>query len=206
LVRWSLIAAWLAPLALALEVAASASETITLAPVQTEWQTLGEVTELRAVESFRIISVNTRESTRVDLSDFDHPLVATESETIAGLSAESATDLRHLLRCLRTESEHALDPRLLIALARFARYLRHDIELISAYRAPRYAREHNFHVQGLALDVRVPGMSAFALRDVAVRAGISGIGTYPKSGMIHLDMRDVPYQWLDYSGTRLPNL
>jgi uncharacterized protein YcbK (DUF882 family) len=137
--------------------------------------------------SFVVRSVNTGESVTVLMKD-DVP------------EPESERELAHLLRCLRTHKEHAIDPRLVVALSRIAAATGGEIELVSGYRAPKHGRDHNFHTQGMAADIRVSGVRTWDLRRLADAQGVPGVGFYPTSKMIHVDVRDVPYRWTDWSG------
>jgi uncharacterized protein YcbK (DUF882 family) len=38
------------------------------------------------------------------------------------------------------------------------------------------------------------------MRDAARKLGVRGLGTYPTTNMIHIDVRDDPFSWVDYSG------
>ena len=49
------------------------------------------------------------------------------------------------------------------------------------------AVEHSQHIEGKALDMRVPGISAVALRDAALALGAGGVGYYPSTQFIHVD-------------------
>jgi len=75
------------------------------------------------------------------------------------------------------------------------------IEMISFYR--RTDRRTSRHRQGKAIDFSIPGVP---IRDVYryARARLGdrgvGIGLYPRSGFIHLDIRDHSYFWIDDSG------
>jgi uncharacterized protein YcbK (DUF882 family) len=139
------------------------------------------------LRSFTIRSVNTGEAVTVAMTN-------------DGPEPESARALAHLARCLRTQSEHELDPRLVIVLADIAQETGGDIELVSAYRAPKNGRDHNFHTQGMAADIRVKGTRAWDLRKTASALAVPGLGYYPTTKMIHVDVRDVPYRWTDWSG------
>lgn len=69
--------------------------------------------------------------------------------------------------------------------------------IISGYRAPasnaslRQASsgvaEHSLHMQGRAIDIRIPGVSHRHLHRAALAMGNGGVGYYPKSGFIHID-------------------
>jgi uncharacterized protein YcbK (DUF882 family) len=49
------------------------------------------------------------------------------------------------------------------------------------------AAEHSQHIEGNALDLRVPGIPAVELRDAALSLGAGGVGYYPKNQFIHVD-------------------
>jgi uncharacterized protein YcbK (DUF882 family) len=49
------------------------------------------------------------------------------------------------------------------------------------------AAEHSQHIEGNALDIRVPGIPAVQLRNAALSLGAGGVGYYPKSQFIHVD-------------------
>lgn len=69
--------------------------------------------------------------------------------------------------------------------------------VISGYRAPesnaslRYTSsgvaEHSLHMQGRAIDIRIPGVSHRHLHRAALAMGNGGVGYYPKSGFVHID-------------------
>jgi uncharacterized protein YcbK (DUF882 family) len=139
-----------------------------------------------AVETFVLHSVNTLETVNVRYVD-------------GVLDPASEQQVNHLMRCLRTERAKQIDPRLIAALRDIAREAGGRLDLVSGYRAPRW-HEHNYHVRGEAADIRVPNMPARKLRNIARKLGVPGIGWYPTTNMIHVDVRDDPYYWIDWSG------
>ncbi len=44
---------------------------------------------------------------------------------------------------------------------------------------------HSQHIEAKALDIRVPGVAAPVLRDVALSLDAGGVGYYPKSQFVH---------------------
>ncbi len=114
--------------------------------------------------------------------------------------ATSLVAARRLMRALEPDREGDIDPRLVALLRDVARATGGTIELVSAYRRPAWPGDHNYHVRGRAADIRIPGLSARQLRDVAGALGIKGIGYYPTSKMVHVDVRDVAFGWTDWSG------
>jgi uncharacterized protein YcbK (DUF882 family) len=143
--------------------------------------------EPETFETFEMVALNTLETVVVRMRS-DMPMGASE------------TELAHVMRCLRTGRETTLDPKLSLLLFQIARGTGGTIELISGYRAPQHAHDKNYHSRAQAADIRVKGVSTAALFALARRLEIPGLGIYPTTGMIHIDVRDVPYHWVDYSG------
>lgn len=152
-------------------------------------QTTGVSRELVGFETFVVVSVNTGEEVVVEMSG-----------PLGEPSEASMRALQHQFRCLRTREEASIAPALVALLARLARELGGRLELVSGYRAPLYSRDHSFHTRGEAADIRVPGWKAFELREVARKLGVPGLGVYPASGMIHVDVRETPFRWTDWTG------
>jgi uncharacterized protein YcbK (DUF882 family) len=76
--------------------------------------------------------------------------------------------------------------------------------VISGYRSPasnrllrrtgRGVAAQSLHVEGRAIDLRLPGIGLRELRDTAVRLGRGGVGYYPKSDFVHVDVGS-PRTW-----------
>jgi uncharacterized protein YcbK (DUF882 family) len=141
---------------------------------------------------FVVESVNNGESTEVRLD-----LASGEVE------ARSYRALRHLMRCLRTGAETPMDPRLVEILYRIAQRTHQKILLISGFRAPMFSLAAlSYHTRGMAADIRIPGMTPLMVRDLAESLGIKGIGYYPVSQFVHVDVRDEKSFWTDYGQNR----
>ena len=92
-----------------------------------------------------------------------------------------------------------IDPRLFDQLHRLQAVLGHDgpYEIISGYRSPatnERLRErgggvarHSLHLEGRAIDVRLPGVALADLRDAALSLRAGGVGTYLQQRFVHLD-------------------
>lgn len=104
---------------------------------------------------------------------------------------------RHLMRCRRTGGEVPIDPRLIELLWSLSQRTGQPIVLISGYRAPGYAAPASYHTRGMAADIRIPGLTPLMVRDLARAMGVRGIGYYPRSQFVHVDLRDEPYFWTD---------
>lgn len=92
-----------------------------------------------------------------------------------------------------------LDPGLLVRLERVAkRFPGKDIEIVSGHRPD--ARTTSRHHHGRALDLRVAGVSREALRDFLRSFPETGVGYYPNSVFVHMDVREDKGYWVDRSG------
>jgi uncharacterized protein YcbK (DUF882 family) len=116
------------------------------------------------------------------------------------VEAECYRKLRHLMRCQRTTAETPIDPRLIDLLYRIAQRTGQKIQLVSGFRAPMFSLATlSYHTRGMAADIRIPGMTPLMVRDMAAAMGVRGIGYYPVSGFVHVDVRDKFTTWTDYS-------
>lgn len=112
---------------------------------------------------------------------------------------EALTDIAHLLRDHRSNQMHPIDPALLDTLHRLQNRVesQRPFEIISGYRSPKtntllrsrssgVARK-SLHMQGKAIDLRLPGFDLNRLRKAALSLKAGGVGYYPKSNFLHLD-------------------
>jgi uncharacterized protein YcbK (DUF882 family) len=92
---------------------------------------------------------------------------------------------------------HPIAPHLLDLVYRAARHFDAPlVHLISGYRPDRAGSRHT---QGRAIDMVLPGVSNEDLAEYVRQYGFVGVGIYPKSGFVHLDVREASYFWLDES-------
>ena len=120
------------------------------------------------------------------------------------LDADSYRRFRHLMRCLHTGAETPIDPRLIDLLYRIAQRTHQKILLVSGFRAPMFSLATlSYHTRGMAADIRIPGMTPLMARDLAESMGVRGLGYYPVSGFIHVDVRDERTRWIDYGHNRM---
>jgi uncharacterized protein YcbK (DUF882 family) len=150
-----------------------------------------------------------------------HHLHTGESIDVAykqnGEYIENSVDmLNHFLRDHRTESTADYDPRefdllhaLLVKLGR----PNATIDIVCGYRTPwsnNFLRarsaatgvaEHSQHMLSKAIDIRVPGVSTLALRNAALSLGMGGVGYYPTSQFVHVDVGPVR-EW-QFGGRRM---
>jgi uncharacterized protein YcbK (DUF882 family) len=141
---------------------------------------------------FEIESVNTGERLEVFL----------DLQT-GELRPQSYRRLRHLMRCLRTGAETPVDPRLVELLYNIAQRTGQRIQLVSGFRAPMFSTaDLSYHTRGMAADIRIPGMTPLMVRDLAESMGVGGIGYYPVSQFVHVDVRTERARWIDFSHDR----
>jgi uncharacterized protein YcbK (DUF882 family) len=77
------------------------------------------------------------------------------------------------------------------------------VNVISAYRSPstnwrlstgsRRVARNSYHIQAMALDLRVPGGRVSDLYRAARGLGAGGVGYYPRSNFVHIDSGPVRY-------------
>ena len=122
---------------------------------------------------------------------------------------EALAQLNYFLRDHRTEDVKAYDPKEFDLLHSLMASLgRPDgvIDIVCGYRTPwsnNYLRtrgpstgvaEHSQHMQAKAIDIRVPGVSTVTLRNAALALHGGGVGFYPVSQFVHVDVGPVR-QW-----------
>ncbi len=118
---------------------------------------------------------------------------------------EALHEINYVLRDFRTGQVKTIDPRLLDLLVAIHRNLETSkpFDVISGYRSPAtnamlHARSegvavHSLHIQGKAIDIRVPGRALVALRRTAMSLRGGGVGYYPHSDFVHVDTGRVRY-------------
>jgi len=113
---------------------------------------------------------------------------------------DALSALNHLLRDFRTGDVHPIAPGLLDLVSTLSARLetREAVQVISGYRSPATnaalhersagVASHSLHLQGMAMDIRIPGVQLSHLRDAALSAGRGGVGFYPGSNFVHVDV------------------
>jgi uncharacterized protein YcbK (DUF882 family) len=113
---------------------------------------------------------------------------------------ESLAEIDHVLRDHRTDEVHPIEPRLLDLIHRVQTTMGTSgtFHVISGYRSPKTnallrRRGHgvstkSLHMSGMAIDLRLPGRALRDLRKAAITLRGGGVGFYPSSGFVHLDV------------------
>jgi uncharacterized protein YcbK (DUF882 family) len=121
-----------------------------------------------------------------------------------GFAAVDLDRVAHLLRSAGGE-EHPVDPRTLALVYRIQQNFRvPEIRVVSGYRVPKPG-SHSNHGKGRAIDLIVPGVADEEVARFARGLGFVGVGVYPTSQFVHVDVRPRSYFWIDYSGPHMKN-
>lgn len=111
----------------------------------------------------------------------------------------SLGEINRVLRDHRTDEKHDIDPRLLDLLCdlRLRLDTKEPLQIISGYRSPKTnallhstssgVAEHSLHMDGKAVDIRIPGRTLSLLRKTALSMKGGGVGYYPASDFVHMD-------------------
>jgi uncharacterized protein YcbK (DUF882 family) len=131
-------------------------------------------------------------------------LVVAASGDDGGFSAVDLDRVAHLLRAASGD-EHPVDPRTLGLVYRIQLHFgAPEIRVVSGYRVPKPG-SHSNHGKGRAMDLVVPGVADEEVARFARELGFVGVGVYPTSQFVHVDVRPRSYFWIDYSGPRMKN-
>ena len=118
---------------------------------------------------------------------------------------DSLGEINHILRDPLNNEIKNIDTGLLDLLFALRNKLETEqpFDVISGYRSPKTnaflrahsagVAEHSLHLVGKAIDIRTPGRDLAALRKTAVALKSGGVGYYPKSDFVHVDVGRVRY-------------
>ena len=107
--------------------------------------------------------------------------------------------VNRVLRDHRSGDVHPMDPKLLdtLYLLQQAVGVNGSFHIISGYRSPATnsklrasstgVAKKSLHMQGKAVDIRLPGCQLKHLRDAALALKAGGVGYYAQSNFIHVD-------------------
>jgi uncharacterized protein YcbK (DUF882 family) len=109
-------------------------------------------------------------------------------------------DIDHLLRDYRTGEVKTIDRGLYDLLYRVSSVLNSSqpFHVISGYRSPatnaalaeksHRVSSRSLHMEGMAIDVYLPDRSLAELHHVALSLRAGGVGYYPESNFVHIDV------------------
>jgi uncharacterized protein YcbK (DUF882 family) len=113
---------------------------------------------------------------------------------------DGTAEIDHILRDWRTGEVVRIDRRLFDLLHDLRTQLGTDepFQVISGYRSPETnaqlrnvslgVAKNSYHVKGMAIDVRMPRSATRRLHRTALRMQAGGVGYYPKSDFVHVDV------------------
>lgn len=120
---------------------------------------------------------------------------------------EALDKLDYFLRDHRTGEVRHFDPHLYDVLSELTSSIGHpggEIDIVCGYRTPSTneslrarssgVSKHSLHMQAEAIDLRMPGVDTLKLRKAALALHRGGVGYYPHSDFIHVDIGRVR-QW-----------
>ena len=112
---------------------------------------------------------------------------------------EALEEINYLLRDHRTNEVREIDPRLLDLLYDLNEKLnsRGPFQVVSGYRSPetnallrrrsRRIARHSLHIEGMAVDIRLPDRNMRQLAKAALSMQSGGVGYYPRRQFVHVD-------------------
>ena len=113
---------------------------------------------------------------------------------------DALSAMNRVLRDHRTGEVHEMAPSLLDLVSTLRERLdtSETVQIISGYRSPKsnaalHAQSsgvatRSLHMQGQALDIRIAGIDLTRLRDAALAMKAGGVGFYPGSNFVHVDI------------------
>jgi len=134
--------------------------------------------------------------------------LATNEDFVVRVSSRrghvAPTALTSFERIMRSTTglTHPPDARLIALVGQVANHFgSRKLEVISGFRpySPTQYTTHSNHNIGRALDFRVVGVPNEVLRDYCKTFHNVGVGYYPNSTFVHLDVRDTSATWIDFS-------
>lgn len=115
------------------------------------------------------------------------------------LSPHARTGFRRVLASWRTGKQIDIPERLIRLLVKVSdTFGGRPLRIVGGYREHSYARASK-HKLGHAVDFSVDGVPNEALRDFLRTLPNVGVGYYPNSSFVHLDVRPKRSYWIDYS-------
>ena len=114
--------------------------------------------------------------------------------------ASSLSEINRVLRDHRTGEEHEIDSKLLdlLCVLRLRLETTKPLQIISGYRSPATnamlnaksegVATRSLHMDGQAIDIRVPGRDLSLVRKAALAMKSGGVGYYPTSNFVHVDV------------------
>ncbi len=112
---------------------------------------------------------------------------------------DALQSINWFLRDYRNNQTHAIDPHLLDLIHVLHQMVRsaEPFHVISGYRSPQTnamlhersgaVAKHSMHLEGRAIDIRLPGLGLKYLQNAALSLKAGGVGYYPADDFVHVD-------------------
>ena len=114
------------------------------------------------------------------------------------VSATAESEVSKLFGAVGARPE--TDPRLIRLLAKVSdKFGSRPIRIVSGYRTRSFYQDSR-HKLSRAVDFSIPGIDNTVVRDYLRTLPAAGVGYYPNSSFVHLDVRDTATYWVDYAG------
>jgi uncharacterized protein YcbK (DUF882 family) len=120
---------------------------------------------------------------------------------------DGLASINHIFRDMHTGREREININLLDLLFEVKEQLKskEPFHMISGYRTPKSnamlskrkkgVAKNSLHMYGKAVDISIPGYSLRGIRKAAMKLRAGGVGYYPQSKFLHLDVGEVRYWW-----------
>jgi uncharacterized protein YcbK (DUF882 family) len=122
-------------------------------------------------------------------------------DTRGAVRKGAVRQLREFLRPRESKKRKLPNERLLRLLSQVSDHFGgRPLHVVSGYRLPGgNTNDSSRHVAGEAVDFRIPGVPLEELRDFCQKFQSVGVGFYPRSHFVHLDVRRQNARWTDWS-------
>lgn len=155
-------------------------------------EALSRQSETWTAGSLALRSLHTNETRTVQLYDRSGRML---TDAVDGIS-QSMFDWR-------SHEVRSIDTRLIAILYRVSRHFEKPLTLVSGYRVRGVnASDGSRHGAAKAADIIISGVSSREVSEYVEATFCQvGVGVYPNSGFVHIDVRDRSYFWTDRSGS-----
>lgn len=123
------------------------------------------------------------------------------------LAPRALDGFSRMLRFYPTGARHPIDPRLVTLVGIVSDHFGgRDIHVVSGFRpySPKQYTPHSNHNLGRAMDFNIPGVPNEVVRDFCRTLRNVGVGYYPNSSFVHMDVRTEKAFWVDEAGPGEP--
>lgn len=170
----------------------------------------GLVTAASAIFPFEALAVSAKVSSQKELvfyNVYTHENLKAVYWKDGMYMPDGLARINHIFRDIRTGREREIDINLLDMLFDIKEQIKskEPYHIISGYRTPKSnailskrkkgVAKKSLHMYGKAVDISMPGYSLRGIRKVAKKLHAGGIGYYPQSKFLHLDVGEVRYWW-----------